>query len=365
MFKKTEESESTSIKFRKKKTKSGIRTGAKVLNIILISGITAFIFSGLLIEYKYKKIIDDRIIEQENDLTIEDYTKVATTISPALVKITNKDQTNDKVVSSTGIVIDENGIILTNYSSIKDLDNIYVKLQMPGVKEIKAEFVGGDELIDVAIIKIQYDEPLEVAKFANPEEIKVGQEIAVISRPIEDGYVESIIPGIITSTFNTLGEEKYKLIQVSAFIDESNNGGAICNSNGELIGIASSKITIEKNKVGLYYGVNLKELKSVIAIATKFKDTLGLVGGSLNTTNNGEIDGFYVQEVEKGSLADEAGIQTTDIIIEVNGIKIKDADDMQSIVSTKKDGDEITLKIMNSNIIREVKIEYNDEAKDN
>ena len=350
-----------SIKFRKKKMKSNIRLGAKAVCIIFLAGLSGAIFSNIIIESKYNSIIKNNISNKINeDMVIIDYTKIAQNVSQSLVGISDSEdmlEFNSTYNSQvTGILIAENGIILTAYSGIKDINNIYVKLPMAGVKPIKGELIVADEAMDIALVKVSYDDTLEVIKLAKSEETKIGQGIAIISNPTGDGYVKNIVPGIITSTDNIIGDKSYKLMQVSAPINELNNGGAICNSSGELIGIASYKITKEKDEDRLYYAIDLKELEDLIGTATKFKDILGLVGGSIVKEQDSDIQGFYVQGVKKGGLADKAGIGPTDIITEVDGNKITSSHDIQMIIKEKKSGDEIKLKVVNAGNVREIKI---------
>lgn len=351
-----------SIKFTKRKTKSNIRFGVKVLYIVFLAGFSGAFFSNILIEYKYRSMVNNNINNGINEnMVILDYTQVANNISSSLVGIYNNQGNlidNKFNADSTGIILDESGIILTSYSGLNDLYNIYVKLQNPGVKPIKAEYIGGDENIDVAFLKITTEEHLKSVNLAKMDDIKTGQDIAIISNPTGDGYVGSITPGIITSIYITLNKSEYKLLQVSAPINQSNNGGAICNSKGELVGIASYSITSKMNEDKFYYAIDLRELESLISNITKFKDTLGLVGGSIVKSKNSDIQGFYVKGVKKYSLADRAGIEPTDIIIEIDGIDILNSNDIQKYAENKKTGDKITLKVVNAGREREVKIEF-------
>lgn len=359
---KNDKDKNPSIKFREKKTKNNIRIGAKALYIILLAGISGAVISNFFIEHKYNNIVKNNLSSKINeDMVILDYTKVAEKVLQSLVAIASDVNKLDENISyipdATGVVLDESGIILTTYSAIKDVDSIYVKLPHAGMKPIKGEFIGGDPNIDVALIKINTNTKLEVVKLAKIDETRVGQEIAIISNPTGDGYIGSVIPGIVTSTFNTYGEKNYKLMQVSAPINSFNDGGAICNSKGELLGIASFKITDEIKEDQMYYGIDLRELEDIISTATTFKDALGLVGGSILRDKDSDLSGFYVQGVKKGGLADNAGISPTDIIISIDGCNITDSHDIQQIIKDKKSGDEIKLDVINDGILREINIE--------
>lgn len=338
-----------SIKFRKKRTKSSIRLGSKMLSFIILAGLSGAFFSHLIIKYKYEGVLN-KLSQNSNseDMVIVNYANVVDKLSQSLVGIgTESSEKEGKFISnSTGIILDESGLILTTYSNINNVDDIFVKLPFAGTKPIKAEFIGGDENVDVAILKVSCDEPLVPVKLAKIDETKVGQGIAVISNPTGDGSVGSVIPGIITSTYKKIGDNQYNIMQVSAPIVEGNDGAAICNSKGELIAIASYKITKDINDDKLYYAIDLRELEEIISRTTKFKDALGLVGGSVLKADDSDIQGFYVQGVKKNGLADKSGIGPTDIIIKVDGIGISDSHDIEKLLKDKKSGDSIKLTII-------------------
>lgn len=348
-----------SIKFRKKRTKSSIRLGSKMLMFMILAGLSGAFFSHLIIKYKYEGVINELNKNSNNeDMVIVNYANVVETLSESLVGIGTIDsENNDEFIStSTGIILDEAGLILTTYANINDINDIFIKLPFAGTKPIKAEFIGGDENVDVAILKVSCEESLTPVKLAKINETKVGQGIALISNPTGDGAVGSVIPGIITSTYKKIGNNQYNIMQVSAPIMESNDGAAICNSKGELIAIASHKITKDINDDKLYYAIDLRELEEIISKTTKFKDALGLVGGSVLKGDDSDIQGFYVQGVKKNGLADRSGIGPTDIIIKVDDIGISDSHDIEKLLKDKKSGDIIKLTIIKGGKEQELEI---------
>lgn len=353
------------IKFKRKKIKARIRLGSKLLIFLVLSGVSGFFFSDLSIKIKYGKLID-KAIESEinNNDIILNYKDIINVMSPSLVGISSSSEklTNNTYYSenSTGIIFDSEGTIITNFSKVKDLENIYVKLSAQGVPPIKAEFIAGDEEIDIAIIKIKYDGILTPVKLADNDDVSTGQEIAILSNSIGDDYIDNITPGIINSTNKKYvsGKEskEYNLLEISAPINNENTGGAISNSRGELIGIASLDITNKKNQEGVFYAVDLSELEEIVSSTTAFKSLLGLTGGSIVGDNNSDIKGFYVEKVKKGGNAYNAGIRPTDIVFEIEGFNIINVEDMGKVLKNKKIGDTINCKVMRSGKVENIKI---------
>ena len=293
---------------------------------------------------------------------ILDYTKVINEVSPSLVTISDdEDKLNNNSYfdgNVTGIIIDDSGIILTNYSTIKGKSDIYVKLSSVASRPIKAQILIEDESIDLAVIKIEFDGELKPIKLADSNTIKEGQAIVVLGNAIGDEYIGSSIPGIITSKNEKwdLDGKKYSLLQISAPIDEKNTGGAICNSKGELVGIAHLSITNEKNESGLYYGLQMKELQEMINSTNRFKSLLGIVEGGIVVDKERGFSGFYIQELSKGGSAYMAGIKPTDIIVEIDDHEIVEADDIIVVLQDKQKDDILHCKVLSDGEMKYVDI---------
>lgn len=355
----------SSIKFKRKKTKANIRLGGKLFLFLILAGISGAFFSNLTIKIKYDKVINQvRENEVDRESVIFNYTDIIKVISPSLVSISdNSDKLKNNTYydeNLTGIILDKDGLILTNYSKIKDVDEIYVKLSAKGTPPIKAEFIEGDEEIDTAIIKIKYDGALTPVKFAKVDSIRPGQGIAILSNSIGNDYIGSVVPGIITSKskkhISSKEAKKYNLLEINAPINSENTGGAVCNSKGELIGIASFDITNKNKEDGLFYAIDLSELEKVISSTTQFKEVLGLEGGSIVGDGKGQSKGFYVENVKKGGNAYSAGIKPTDIVFELEGRNIITVEDMTKAVKDKEIGDTISCKVLRNGEIENITI---------
>lgn len=360
----TQNSISNIIFEKKNNTQARVKIGAKVISYLVIASFLGSVIASINIKNKYGGVIQKiNEIKEDSDMVILDYTEVIKKVSPSLVSISDSE---DKLVKEeyfigniTGIIIDNSGIILTNYSGVKDKDNLYVKLSSVASTPIEAKVLIQDEDMDLAIIKIDFDGELQPIKVADSETIKEGQGIVVLGNAIGDEYIGSLIPGIITSKNERLiiSEDKsHSLLQINAPINEKNTGGAICNSKGELVGIADLRITKERNEEGLYYGLQMEEFKDMINSTNRFKDILGIREGGVVIDEDRGVRGFYIEELDRNGSAYLANIKPTDIIVEVNGYQIVNTDDLIKLLQDKKKDDILHCKVLSAGKMKNVDI---------
>ena len=349
---------------KKNSTKSRVKLGVKIILYVAIAGFLGSIISNISIKNKYGGTMQQiKEIKESTDMVILDYTKVIKEVSQSLVSISDSEEklTEDEYFegNATGVIIESSGIILTNYSAIKDKSNIYVKLSSVAAMPIKAQILVENEARNLAIIKIEFDGELQAIEIAHPDSIKEGQGIVVLGNAIGDEYIGSVIPGIITSKNEKLniGEGKSQtLLQINALINEKNTGGAICNSKGELVGIADLYITNERNEDGLYYGVQMEELQDMINSTNAFKRLLGIIEGGVVADEARDFTGFYIQELDKNGSAYLAGIKPTDIIIEVDGYEVLNVDELIQLLQDKKKDDILHCKVLSDGEMKRVDI---------
>ncbi|MDU2491713.1 MAG: S1C family serine protease [Clostridium celatum] len=355
----------SNIIFEKKNTtRARVKLGVKLILYVAIAGILGAIISNMNIKSKYGGAIQQiREIKESTDMVILDYTKIAKEVSPSLVSISDSAEklTEDEYFEGnvTGVIIDSSGIILTNYSGIKGKSDIYVKLSSVAATPIKAQILLENEDRNLAIIKIEFDGDLQPIKIADSDSIKEGQGIVVLGNAIGDEYIGSLIPGIITSTNEKITIEDGKeqsLLQINAPINEKNTGGAICNSNGELVGIADLSITSERYEAGLYYGLQMEEFNDIINSTNAFKRFLGVIDGGIVVDEAKGFSGLYIQELDKTGSAYLAGIKPTDIIIEVDGYKVENADDLIQLLQNEKKDDILHCKVLSEGEMKSVDI---------
>lgn len=355
-----------SIQFKIRRMKRNLRFCVKFLSIVLLATISGTLFSVFIIRVKYQSILNnvqDNIKEGIN--TIE-YSKIITEVKDSIVTIGDSENSVNKNIyfanNATGVIIDEYGKILTTYSNIKDIKNIYVKLPIKESKPVKAEIISTNAEIDIAILQIESTYNLKPVKLATSTQDIAGENISLISNSVGDDYIDSIIPGIITSTNRSLNisGNKYNLLEINIPINEINTGGALINMNGELIGVLSYKISQERNQQGLNYAINLNCLNQIINATNEIKEILGVLeGGFINYDDNSEVVGLYVERVEQNYISYDEGLRPTDILFEIDNNKITSMDELYSILKAEKGKDSISCKVMRDGKVKELQIKLN------
>lgn len=355
-----------SIQFKIRRIRRFVNLFTKFCFFISLTGISTIIFTGISMKSRYNEVMN--LIEEkiQGEDMIFGYSEIINKVSNSLVTISEKEE-NLKENSyfknnSTGIIIDKYGKILTSYSNIKNIENIYVKLPISNSEPVMGKFIIGNEDLDIAIIQVNLSEELIPVTISNSEENLTGKRIALISNSVGDDYIDSIIPGIITSTNRSVGikNDKIPLLELNANINEINSSGAIVNAKGELIGVASYKFTKDINREGLYYGLGLDVIKEIINSVNEIKDMLGVIeGGFVNNGNNSNISGFYVERIDQGSNAYDSGLRPTDIIVSIEGSEINSISDLYRILNSKKNNNSIKCGVLKGGEIKELEIKIN------
>lgn len=266
----------------------------------------------------------------------------------------------------TGLIVTENGYILTNaHVSGEKYSKCYVTLA--DGKTYDGSVVWSNTDIDMAVVKIK-QKNLTKAVLADSDSIKVGETVYAIGNPIGFEFQRTVTSGIVSALNRTIkfeenGIETYMedLIQTDATINPGNSGGPLVNADGEVIGINGVKITSAE---GISFAIPINTVKSVIASFEtygKFEEaSLGIFAFDKNVL--GYIDsnlrfneGIYVADVEKKSSAERAGIKQGDILLEIDGNKLERMCDLRCYIYTKKPGDEVILKVQRN--FREIEVE--------
>ena len=265
--------------------------------------------------------------------------------------------------SGSGIIISEDGYILTNnhvvsssssetsrYYQISEATKVSVTL-FNDKTEYDAKIVGKDEQTDLAVIKIDKT-GLTKAEFADSDNVKVGEFAMAVGNPIN--MTSTVTTGIISAVNREITDsdgKTYKCIQTDAAINSGNSGGALVNSEGNVIGINTLKLSgtgIEG--IGFAIPINsTTDITSQLIQYSKVKRPyIGITGMDLNETTAKRYNlvvGIYVKSVEDFSAAEKGGLKIGDVIIEADGQSIQAMDKLNEIKNTHKIGDEMKLKI--------------------
>ena len=243
--------------------------------------------------------------------------------------------------SGSGFVIDAQGFILTNYHVIEDADRITVTLA--DGRTMKADVVGSDPAIDVALLRVTGAGTLPAAPLGNSDELRVGEWVCAIGNPL--GYVHSVTVGVVSFIGRKLFDASLDdYIQTDAAINFGNSGGPLINARGEVIGINAA---ISSRATNIGFAVPINQAVGIIPqLKTKGRVSRGFVGLVLTditpdlqrSLNLSVSRGALVQDVSGDSPAERAGLRPYDIILAVDGRNIFTNDELIRDISGRPPG---------------------------
>ena len=238
----------------------------------------------------------------------------------------------------SGVIISSSGYIVTNYHVVEGAEEIIITLP-DDEKEYKAKVIGEDPKTDLAVVKIEAKD-LHVAKFGDSANLLEGDVVFAIGNPF--GVGETITHGIISAlNKNNVGLNQYEnFIQTDASINPGNSGGALVDSRGALIGINSAILSKGGGNNGIGFAIPANMVQK---IATSLVETgkieRGFMGVSISDLTNDlkelyeNKQGALILMIEKNSPAEKGGLQVSDLITEVDGVKIKNSNELKNTVA--------------------------------
>ncbi|HZQ75474.1 MAG TPA: DegQ family serine endoprotease [Burkholderiales bacterium] len=250
----------------------------------------------------------------------------------------------------SGFIISNDGYILTNAHVVDAADEINVRFT--DKREFKAKVIGADKRTDVALIKIEGTN-LPVVKLGDPAKLKVGEWVVAIGAPF--GFENTVTAGIVSGKGRSLPQENFvPFIQTDVAINPGNSGGPLFNMRGEVVGINSQIYSRTGGFMGLSFAIPIdvaldiqKQLKEKGRVA---RGRIGVVIQEVTrdlATSFGldRARGALVNQVEKGSPADKAGIEATDIITAFDGKQVESSSDLPRIVGSTRPGSQVGLEV--------------------
>ena len=303
-------------------------------------------------------------------VNISDYSNTAISVAekslPSVVGITVTYQVSSIFggkstgeATGSGIIVSEDGYIVTNNHVISsESSSFYAITEATGIKvnlyndkeNYEATVVGTDAYTDLAVLKIEKS-GLTPATLANSTDVKVGEFVMAVGNPLGMDY--SVTSGIVSAVNREIVSEgtTFTAIQTDAAINSGNSGGALVNSNGEVIGINTMKFAGDGVE-GIGFAIPISSATSVIEQLIEFQTVkrpyIGIVGSSVDPTiveKYGIPEGIYVDEVDENSPAKTAGLQKADIITKIEGKEVKSVNELNQIKYTYSIGDTVTLTI--------------------
>lgn len=265
-------------------------------------------------------------------------------------------QTPKREATGSGVIISQDGYIVTNNHVVDGADELTVTLN--DNREFSAKIIGTDKQTDLALIKVNAKD-LPAITIANSDDLKVGEWVLAVGNPYN--LNNTVTAGIVSAKSRGLGASANGIesfIQTDAAINPGNSGGALVNTRGELVGINAMLYSQTGSFTGYGFAIPTTIMNKVVADIKKYGSVqrvqLGITGTDvLNHINRqkdqgkeidlGTNDGVYVNSVSEDGNGAEAGLEEGDVITKVDGKPIVKMSELQEIINAKRPGDKITL----------------------
>ncbi len=261
-------------------------------------------------------------------------------------------QTQEQIGTGSGVIISEDGYIVTNNHVVKDASEIEITLN--NKKSYKAKLIGTDSKMDIALLKIETDEKLPYTAFGNSDSVKVGEWVLAVGNPYN--LTSTVTAGIVSAKARDIGSSGIQsFIQTDAAVNPGNSGGALVNTRGDLIGINTMISSMTGSYVGYSFAVPSNIARKIIEDIMEYgnvqRGILGVEGGELNGPVSKELginqtEGFYIKNVTKKSGAEEAGLTKGDIIIKLDNQNVATFADLSGYINTKRPNDKVDVTII-------------------
>ncbi len=251
----------------------------------------------------------------------------------------------------SGVIIDEKGYILTNNHVIDDAERLKVTLADGTV--LKGKVAGSDDVTDLAVLKVESDQPLPAAQLGNSDDLKAGQIVLAIGNPFGFTGGPAVTAGIVSSLNRSIQTRNgvLELIQTDAAINPGNSGGPLVNTKGEVIAINTANMPYAQG-IGFAVPANTAKtiLKELIEKGRVSRPWIGIA--SMRVTPQlarhyglPAREGALVARVEPYSPADDAGLRRGDIIEEIDGSRVEDPSQIASHVRNKQLNQKLKLTV--------------------
>jgi len=288
-----------------------------------------------------------------------------------------EDSQREQQGGGSGIIISEDGYILTNNHVVENAKS--VKVTLNDNREFEATVVGTDKTTDLAVVKIE-EKKLQVAFLGDSDKLKVGQWVMAIGNPLS--LASTVTAGIVSAISRdiNINQGDYKInnfIQTDAAINPGNSGGALVDLNGGVIGVNSAIATngFTQNYIGYGFAIPINLAKSVASdLIANGKVSRGYIGVQISpldaqTAKSLGLDepkGVMVQSIVEGGAASKEDIKEGDVILKVDDKEVSQPNELQSYVATKRAGTKVRLTIFRDEkkIERYVTLKANDDDGD-
>ncbi len=256
----------------------------------------------------------------------------------------------------SGVIVTAEGHIITNHHVIAGQQKIQVTVH--GGKTYTATLIGEDDLLDIAVLKIQAQETFTPLKLGDSSQAQVGQLVFAIGNPF--GLGETVTQGIISAKERSISDNQPDLFQTDAAINPGNSGGPLVNLRGEIIGINVAIYSQDRENPGFQgvgFSIPANDVKdALLQILQRGRPVRGFLGVGLRDLDpvvrssvgySGE-EGAAILNVSPDSPAKTAGLQTKDIILRFNSQNVRNTSHLKSLIQRSKIGDKIPIRLWRS-----------------
>jgi serine protease Do len=260
-------------------------------------------------------------------------------------------EVKEKALGS-GVIVNADGYIVTNHHVIDGAEEI--KAVLSDNRSFDARVVGSDPASDLAVLKVSAHD-LPVLPLADSDQVHVGDIALAIGSPL--GLRQTVTSGIISAKGRSTGVSDGNFadfLQTDAPINQGNSGGALINTNAQLVGINSQILSPTGTNIGIGFAIPSNMARNVMAqLIEKGQVRRGRLGVGVQPVNSEEASrlglggarGVIVRQVEKGGPAERAGIREGDVILAFNGTPVNDSNSLRNLVAGSQPGTEVTLTI--------------------
>jgi len=266
----------------------------------------------------------------------------------------SRGQTYTQQASGSGVIISGDGYIVTNNHVVNRAKEIEVMLN--DKRNYKAEIIGADPNTDIALIKIK-EKDLPFILYGNSDQVRVGEWALAVGNPFN--LKSTVTAGIISAkgrNINILeGNPIESFIQTDAAVNPGNSGGALVNTDGELIGINTAIASNNGTYQGYAFAVPVNIVKKVVADLAEFGSVQrAYIGVSINDIDAGfaqrnhikQLKGAYINGLTQGGAAETAGLKTGDVVMQIEENKVNSVSELQEQISKYRPGDKINVKVV-------------------
>ncbi len=257
--------------------------------------------------------------------------------------------------SGSGVIVSPDGYIVTNHHVVDNGSEIHLTLD--DKRKYEAELVGSDPTTDIALLKIEADN-LPFVDFGNSDSLRIGEWVLAIGNPFR--LESTVTAGIVSAKARNISileneASVESFIQTDAVVNQGNSGGALVNTNGELVGINAAIITQSGKYEGYSFAIPSNLAQKVVADLQEFGEVRrGLLGVSIkNLTdelakkmNIDEVKGVYVDYVNPSSAAKEAGLQSGDVIVSLDNTETNTFPALQELIARNRPGDALKIEYL-------------------